>query len=213
MDNEKNKIELKEIVAYEKTQMLPLNFTVSYILTPIYAVVCFLLIGAFAVLMEIDDEKYLVHGLLCLGAMVFISIIFLACVPIVRKKAIKIEIERYDFDTSKEESLEIYDFSTEEFSLKFDKCGMYVNDELFYYNHLNNNVVTGNYLKRVGVYLQFALDEEHRVTLSVNPTTLKMLESLEIKLDNRHILEYILSNKKEAFEQIYNKGYVVARYK
>ena len=211
MDNEKNKIGLKEIVAYEKTQMLPLNFTVSYILTPIYAVVCFLLIGAFAVSMEIDDEKYLVHGLLCLGAMGFISIIFLAYVLIVRKKAIKIEIERYDFDTSKEESLEIYDFSTEEFSLKFDKYGMYVNDELFYYNHLNKNVVTGNYLKRVGVYLQFALDEEHRVTLSVNPTTLKMLESLKIKLDNRHILEYILSNKKEAFEQIYNKGYVVAR--
>lgn len=192
--------------------MLPLNFTVSYILTPIYAVLCFLLIGLFAVLMKIDDEKYLVQGLLCLEAFVLISIIFLASVPLVRKKAIKIEIERYDFDTSKEEALEIYDFSTEEFSLKFDSYGMYVNDELFYYNHLDKNVVTGNYLKRVGVYLQFAFDEEHRVTLSVNPTTLKMLDSLEIKLDNRHILEYILSNKEDAFEQIYNKGYVVALY-
>lgn len=208
----KDKVGLKEIVAYEKTQMLPLNFTVSYILTPIYIVVCFLLIGAFAVLMEIDDEKYLLQGLLCLGAFVLISIIFLASVPLVRKKAIKTEIERYDFDTSKEEALEIYDFSTEEFSLKFDKYGMYVNDELFYYNHLNKNVVTGNYLKRVGVYLQFTLDKEHRVTLSVNPTTLKMLESLDIKLDNRHILDYIISNKKDAFEQIYNKGYVVVRY-
>ncbi len=212
MNKENDKVGLKEIIAYEKTQMLPLNFTVSYILTPIYAVVCFLLIGAFAVLMEIDDEKYLVQGLLCLGAFVLISIIFLASVPLVRKKAIKIEVERYDFDISKEETLEVYDFSTDEFSLKFDKYGMYVNDELFYYNHLNKNVVTGNYLKRVGVYLQFALYEEHRVTLSVNPTTLKMLESLEIKLDNRHILEYILSNKRDAFEQIYNKGYVVARY-
>ena len=107
MDKEKSKRGLKDIIAYEKTQMLPLNFTASYILTPIYAVVCFLLIGTFAVLMEIDDEKYLVHGLLCLGAMVFISIIFLACVPIVRKKAIKIEIERYNFDTSKEEREEL----------------------------------------------------------------------------------------------------------
>ena len=212
MDKEKNKVGLKEIVAYEKTQMLPLNFTVSYILTPIYAAVCFLLIATFAVLMEIDDEKYLIQGLLCLGAMVIISIVFLASVPLVRKKAIKTELTRYDFDTSQEEPLEIYDFSTDEFSLKFDKYGMYVNDELFYYNHLNKNVVTSNYLKRVGVYIQFALDEEHRVTLSVNPTTLKMLESLEIKLDNIHILEYILSNKRDSFEQIYNKGYVVARY-
>ena len=213
MAKEKDKVGLKEIVAYEKTQMLPLNFTVSYILTPIYAVVCFLLIGAFAVLMEIDDEKYLLQGLLCLGAFVLISILFLACVPLVRKKAIITELERYDFDMSDENALEIYDFSTEEFSLKFDKCGMYVNDELFYYNHLNKNVVTSNYLKRVGVYLQFALDEEHRVTLWINPTTLKMLKSLEIKLDNRHILDYIISNKKEAFGQIYNKGYVIARYK
>lgn len=212
MNKEKVKVGLKEIVAYEKTQMLPLNFTVSYILTPIYAVVCFLLIGAFAVLMEIDDDKYLLQGLLCLGAFVVISIIFLASVPLIRKKAIKIEVERYDFDISKEESLEVYDFSTDEFSLKFDKHGMYVNDELFYYNHLNKNVVTGNYLKRVGVYLQFALDEEHRVTLWVNPTTLKMLESLEIELDNRHILDYIISNKRDAFEQIYNKGYVVVCY-
>ena len=212
MNKEKVKVGLKEIVAYEKTQMLPLNFTVSYILTPIYAVVCFLLIGAFAVLMEIDDDKYLLQGLLCLGAFVVISIIFLAIVPLIRKKAIKIEVERYDFDISKEESLEVYDFSTDEFSLKFDKHGMYVNDELFYYIHLNKNVVTGNYLKRVGVYLQFALDEEHRVTLWVNPTTLKMLESLEIELDNRHILDYIISNKRDAFEQIYNKGYVVVCY-
>ena len=115
-------------------------------------------------------------------------------------------------DTSKEEALEIYDFSTDEFSLRFDKYGMHVNDKLFYYNHLSKNVVTGNYLKRVGVYLQFALNEEHRVTLLVNPTTLKMLESLEIKLDNMLVLDYIISNKKEAFEQIYHKGYVVARY-
>lgn len=213
MGKEKNKVGLKEIVAYEKTQMLPLNFTVSYILTPIYAVVCFLLIGAFAVLMEIDDKKYLVHGLLCLSAIVVISIIFLACVPLVRKKAIKTELNRYDFDTSTVDALDTYDFSTEEFSLKFDKHGMHVNDVLFYYNHLDKMVVTGNYCKRVDIYLQFSLPNEQFITISVNPTTLKMLECLEIKLDNRHVLEYILSNKRDAFEQIYNKGHVIARYK
>lgn len=213
MDKKQDKVGIKEIIAYEKAQMLPLNFTVSYILTPIYAVVCFLLMGAFGVLMEIDDEKYLVHGLLCLGAFVLISIIFLASVPLVRKKAIDTELERYDFDTSKVEPLEIYDFSTEDFSLRFDEYGMYVNDELYYYNHLNKNVVTGNYCKRVSIYMQFALDEEHIVTLPVNPTSLKMLECLEIKLDNRDILDYIIANKRDAFEQIYNKGYVVARYK
>jgi len=212
MDKEKDKVGLKGIIAYEKTQMLPLNFAMSYILTPIYVVICFLLIGAFAVLMEIDDEKYLVHGLLCLGAFVLISIVFLASVPFVRKKAIKTELERYDFDILKENALEIYDFSTEEFSLKFDKQGMYVNDELFYYNHLDKRVITGNYCKRVEIYFQFSLSKEEFFIISVNPTTLKMLDCLEIKLDNKHILDYIISNKKDAFEQIYDKGYVVARY-
>lgn len=209
----KSKLSLKEIIAYEKDQMLPLNFIVSYILTPIYAVVCFLLIGAFTVLMGIDDEKYLVHGLLCLGTFILITIAFLASVPFVRRKAIKIELERYDFNTSNQEMLEIYDFSTDEFSLKFDKYGMYVNDEIFYYNHLDKTVVTNNYCKRVGIYLQFAVKEDLTITLLVEPTTLKMLESLEIELDNRHILEYILSNKRDAFEQIYNKGYVIVNYK
>lgn len=206
-----DKTKFKEIVAYEKMQMLPLTFAFSYILTPIYAVLCFFLIAAFGVLMEIDDDKYLSLGLLCLGAFLIITILFLACVPAVRKKAIKAELDRYDFDTTNEEALEIYDFSTDEISLKFDKYGMYVNDELFYYNHLSKMVITSNHLKRVGLYLQFALSEKHWVRLWVNSTTLKMLEHLEIKLDNAPVLEYILSNKAEAFEQIYNKGYLVDR--
>ncbi|MBP3445923.1 MAG: hypothetical protein J6K64_01450 [Clostridia bacterium] len=49
------------------------------------------------------------------------------------------------------------------------------------------------------------------VTLLVNPTTLKIIESLDIKPDGMDVLEYIISDKKEAFEQIYNKGYVVIR--
>lgn len=211
MDKKKDKVGLKEIVAYEKTQMLPLAFNISYIVTPIYVVVSVFLLVVFAVLMGINDEKYLVQGLLCLGAFVIISIILLASVPFVRKKVIDIELERYDFDTSKVEDKEIWDLSTDEISLKFDRNGMYVNDEIFYYNHLNKTLVTSNLYKRIGIYLQFALSEEQVITLFVNPTTLKMIECLDIEFDGRNILEYIISNKKEAFEQIYNKGYVTIR--
>ena len=211
MNKENKKFGIKEIVAYEKMRMLPLTFAVSYILAPIYALVSLLLIGVFCLLMKIDDEKYLVYGLFCLGAFALISVLYLACVPLVRKKAIKAELEQYDFDASKVEELQTWDFSTEKYSLKFDRNGMYINDQLFYYNHLNKMVITSNYLKRIGIYLQFSLLEEFVVTLSVNPITLKMIECLEINLDNKYILEYIVSNKQAAFEQIYNKGYVVAR--
>ena len=201
-----DKPRLREIIAYEKTQMLPLNFMVSYILVPIYVVVSLLLIGAFGILMEIDDQKHLVPGLLCLGAMALISIVLLASVPFVRRKTIRTELNRYEFDTSAEIPRQVYDFSTEDFSLKFDQFGMYVNEDLFYYNHLQKNIITNNYCRRVNIYIQFALDEDHTVTLPLNGVTIKMLESLEINLDNNHILAYILSNKEKAFQQIYDKG-------
>ena len=204
---EGEKMRLKDIVAYEKSQMLPLNFTVSYILTPIYVVISFLLITVCVVLMEIDDETYLVPGLLCLGTFALISILFLATVPVVRKKAIEAELARYDFDVSKIER-DTWDFSTEELALKFDEHGMHIDGTLHYYNHLRKQVVTGNHYKRVEIYLMFALSEEQNVLLNVNPTTMKMLTCLNITLDNQHILDYILSNKREAFRQIYDKSYV-----
>lgn len=202
------KIRLKDIVAYEKSQMLTSNFTVSYILTPIYLIISFLLIAVCVVLMEIDDETYLVPGLLCLGAFVLISILFLATVPVVRKKVIEAELARYDFDASKIEASDTWDFSTDELALKFDKYGMSIDGTLHYYNHLLKQVVTGNHYKRVEIYLMFAFSEAENVILNVNPTTLKMLTCLNITLDNQHILDYILSNKWDAFRQIYDKGYV-----
>lgn len=209
MKKRSGKPRLTEIIAYEKTQMLPWTFTFSYVLTPIYAVVCIFLFCVFGILMEIDEKKYLVPGLLCLGAFILISAIFLASVPFIRQKTINAELKRYNFDTSDIESLEIYDFSTKDFSLKFDKNGMYIDNELFYYSHLSKMVLTSNYCKRIEICLQFAASEELIINIPLDDATLKMLECLEIQLDNMHVLEYIISNKRKAFEQIYNKGYVV----
>ncbi len=199
---------LKNIIAYEKEQMLPLNFTMSYILTPIYLGASLLLIAAGAVLLGIDDEVYLVPGLLCLGAFVLISVAFLAAVPAVRKRAIEAELARYDFDTSKIEASDTWDFSSEGYDLKFDEYGMRIDGTLHYYNHLLKRVVTSNRYKRVGLYLMFGLSPEQNVVLYVTPTTLKMLSCLNITLDNQQTLDYILSNKREAFRQIYVKGRV-----
>ena len=212
MKNNEGKIKLKNIIAYEKAQMLPLNFTVSYILTPIYLVISLLLMIGFGISIEIDDGKYLFQGLLCLGGFAFISIVFLASVPFVKKKAIEHELNEYNFDFLSIEPQNVWNFSTDDFSLRFDENGMYVDDQLFYYNHLNKAVITSNDCQRIGIYLEFSLSEKIKITMRVNPVTLKMLDSLNIKLDNQHILDYIVTNKADAFQQIYNKGYVVARF-
>ena len=131
MKNNEGKIKLKNIIAYEKAQMLPLNFTVSYILTPIYLVISLLLMIGFGISIEIDDGKYLFQGLLCLGGFAFISIVFLASVPFVKKKAIEHELNEYNFDFLSIEPQNVWNFSTDDFSLRFDENGMYVDDQLF----------------------------------------------------------------------------------
>ena len=205
---ENRKTTLKEIIRQEKEIMLPLNFFISYILTPIYVTVSFVLIAIFGVLMSVDDEKYLILGVLCLCAFVVISIIFLSTVPFVRKKAIQAEIQRYDFDFSGEPALEKWDFSTEETTLYFKSYGMYVNDDFYNFDELIITIETSNYCKRVHIVLRFTIAPNMYIDLSIDRSVLKMIDAFRIKIYNRSLLDYILDNKNTAFEEIYNKGYV-----
>ena len=206
MENDKRT--LREIIRQEKEIMLPLNFFISYILTPIYAFVSFVLIAIFGVLMSIDDEKYLISGVLCLCAFVVISIIFLTPLPFVRKKAIQTEIQRYDFDFSDEPALEIWDFSTEENKLRFKSYGMYVDEEFYNFDELMITIETSNYCKRVHIVLHFMITPDYYIALPIDKRVLKMIDCFRIRIHNRSQLDYILNNKNAAFEEIYNKGHV-----
>ena len=206
MENKKRTF--REIIRQEKEIMLPLNFFVSYILTPIYAIISFVLIAVFGVLMSIDEDKYLISGILCLCAFVVISIMLLSAVPFVRKKAIQTEIQRYNFDFSDEPTLETWDFSTEEIALRFKSYGMYVNDDFYNFDELKITVETSNYCKRVHIVLHFMITPDEYIALPIDKRVLKMIDSFRIKIYNRSQLDYILENKKTAFEEIYKKGYV-----
>lgn len=197
---------IKEIIAYEKAKMLPINFAMTYIVIPIYVVIALVLISAFAILMHNDVNQHLVHGMICLGALMIITIALFVTTILVHKKAIKAELRRYQFDTSKEEAREQYDFSTKDLNLVFDKSGLHVNNKLFYYNRLNNTLVIKNDCKRIDLYLRFALSDEHYLMLYLEPATLKMLECFEIQLDNQDKLNKILADPEKAFKQIYSGG-------
>lgn len=206
MENKKRTF--REIIRQEKEIMLPVNFFVSYILTPIYAIISFVLIAVFGVLMSIDEDKYLISGILCLCAFVVISIMLLSTVPFVRKKAIQTEIQRYNFDFSDEPTLETWDFSTEEIALRFKSYGVYVNDDFYNFDELTITVETSNYCKRVHIVLRFMITPDEYIALQIDKRVLKMIDSFRIKIYNRSELDYILENKKTAFEEIYKKGCV-----
>lgn len=186
--------------------MLLWDFVMLYVILPVYSVVSIVLLSYCSIFIE--EEKNLRSGLLCLGAFILISVILQVIDYFLCKKTINVELERYNFDTSNIEELEMYEFYyADGSSLKFDKNGMYIDDELFYYNDISKLVLTSNYRRRIGIYIQFYVSEEQCIALSLDEgLTLKILESLNIHLDNMNVLEYILSNKRKAFEQIYRKG-------
>ncbi len=190
----------------DSAKMLPWDFVMLYVILPVYSIVSIVLLSYCSVFIE--EEKNLRSGLLCLGAFILISVILQVIDYFFYKKTINVELERYNFDTSDIEELEMYEFYyADGSSLKFDKNGMYINDELFYYSDMSKLVLTSNYRRRIGIYIQFYVSEEQCIALSLDERlTLKILESLNIQLDNMNVLEYILSNKRKAFEQIYRKG-------
>lgn len=190
----------------DSAKMLPWDFVMLYVILPVYSVVSIVLLSYCSIFIE--EEKNLRSGLLCLGAFILISVILQVIDYFLCKKTINVELERYNFDTSNIEELEMYEFYyADGSSLKFDKNGMYINDELFYYSDMSKLVLTSNYRRRIGIYIQFYVSEEQCIALSLDEgLTLKILESLNIQLDNMNVLEYILSNKRKAFEQIYRKG-------
>lgn len=190
----------------DSAKMLPWDFVMLYVILPVYSVVSIALLSYCSIFIE--EDKNLRSGLLCLGAFILISAMLLVIDYFFYKKTINVELERYNFDTSDIEELEMYEFYyANGSSLKFDKNGMYINDELFYYSDMSKLVLTSNYRRRIGIYIQFYVSEEQCIALSLDEgLTLKILESLNIQLDNMNVLEYILSNKRKAFEQIYRKG-------
>ena len=211
MNNKKRT--LLDIIRQEKEMMLPINAFFSYTVAPIYMLISLILIAVFGILMSIDDKKYLLPGVLCLGAVGVITIALLCMVPFVRKKAIEAEMERYDFDFSGEPALETWDFSNEENAIRFKSCGMYVDDNFYNFDELTVFVVTGNYCRRVHILLRLMINPYTYVDLALDKPVLKMIETFRIKICNRALFDYILANKKAAFAKIYDKGYVLLQLK
>lgn len=212
MSQKANKPRLRDMIAADKARMLPIMFGMSYIVTPIYVTVTFILLMAFGSLI---DQGKVAAGLTCLGIAAALSAAVLIAVPIVRRKAIRTELERYDLDGMLRERdaldpQEIWDFSTEEISLTFDRYGMKLGGERFYYNHLTKLLLTDNPGSRVVIYLYFAIldREEGGVAIPLTAGALRMLDDFDVKLDNQPMLDALLAHPEEAFTQIFKKGHI-----
>ena len=201
---------LRDMIALEKSRMLPLNFAFSYIIIPLYvtfAIVMFLVIGA------LTGAKETTAFLVCLVILAIATAAFIAMFPLVRKKAIQSELKRYNIKRllRKRDNMESrieWDFSEKELSLQFNHHGMVLDGDLHYYNHLAKLVYTGNDYHRVGIFICFSVSEDNNILLPLSAEALKMLQDFEVKLDNQPVLDYILEHPEQAFADIYDKGKV-----
>lgn len=199
---------LLTLIRYEKARMLPLNFTMSYIITPLYVLISIGLLVAFGTLMEKDDAGNFIPGLLCLGAMALLSVGLLCLVPYVRKRAIAEEIARYDFDVSDVGDQDEWDFSDGEHQTVFNRYGIVLDGQLHYYNHIRKVVTTDNQCQRVNISLLFVIDDDTYGSVPLTKSTLKVIRQFNIRLINQDKLDYIIGHKEQAFKEIYLKGAV-----
>lgn len=197
-----------EKAKFEKANMNKIRYIINYFVVPIYALITLICLVMVGVLMEIDEHRYTP---IAIGLFIFIGVMtfsLLVSIPLTRKLEIKAEIKRYDFDTSNIESNGIYDFSNEEVSLRFDENGIYINDTLFWYNHLKVFINTSNHLNCVWVSIIFYINETNYYDILLCGKIINMIEKFNINLLNRESFDYIINHKEEAFTKIYKTGQV-----
>ncbi len=202
----KSKVDLKNITAYKKPIIPPINFFASYMLIITYILISLVVLASATVLLIIGDGDFIIAGLMCIGVFIILSAVFFLFMPQVKQTTILNEIRRCDLDTKNARSAKFYDYSTDKYSLKFDDVGMLVNGKLYSYDELSKNILTDNHFKRINIYIRFSAQDGQTVTTRLDLKTLKMLEDFDIKLENQAELDYILSNQEAAFTQIYDKG-------
>lgn len=201
-------LKLNDITKFEKANMNKIRYTMNYRIVPLYllaVVSCIVIVG---ILMTVDESRYTPVAIGLFALIGILTLAFVSSVPFVRKREILAEMKRYDFHTGGVEPRDVYDFSDEEVSLRFDPNGMYVNDTFFWYNHLNIFINTSNYLNRVWISIVFLVSESDYYELLLNGETISMIERFNIHLGNRQTLDYLVHHKEEAFIKIYKTGHV-----
>ena len=198
----------RDIIARQRRKPQLLNLAAAYILPSVYILLCLVFLGVFAAVMTRGGQQSSPWGIVCLCALAAVTVAYCLVRPGLKKRILATELKRYDFDTSKLKKQDHWDLSDGEHSIVFDKKKLTADGESYAYDRMFKQLIIENYHKQVEIYLQFMVASDRVIELPLNPGTLKMLQSLNIKLDNQPVLDAILQDKEAAFARIYDKGYI-----
>lgn len=190
----------------EKLYMNPIRYRTNYRIMPVYILFSILCMGLAVALMEIDEHKFLPVFIGLFALFGIGSVWMLINVPKTRKKELELELARYDFDWSAVPVQDQYTIAYEGSELVLSANGLTLDGKFYWYSHLNPALVVSNKFNRIWLAIWFGTDPMKSLYVPLDPVLLRSIEALDIPLENREELEYLLKNKENAFAQIYSYG-------
>ena len=190
----------------EKRYMNPIRYRTNYRIMPMYILFAVLCIGLAVTLMEIDEHKFLPMFIGLFALFGIGTVLMLMNVPKTRKKELELELDRYDFEYSDVPVQEQYTIGYEGSELVLSANGLTLDGKFYWYSHLNPALVVSNKFNRIWLAIWFGNDPMKSLYVPLDPVLLCSIEALDIPLENREELEYLLKNKENAFAQIYSYG-------
>ena len=192
----------------EKKRMYPLNRFLTYTVAPIYVVVCILLFAGAAIVLSIDENRFLPLGIGLMGGFVLVSVAVCICTKMIRRLSISRQMDSYDFDPGHFEDAESWDYCEDGRFLRFDRYGMYTEDGFFPYEELHVSVLTDVSYHVIRIAFGFFRDEEHFEAVRFDGRSVRMVRTLNIRVEPPEAVESILENKAEVFRHLYDRGYL-----
>lgn len=213
-ESEKTKKSFLDQIRYEKKEMNPIRFKINYIFIPIWLAIFFLNI-LLIVIIDAKNDSLSLASYILLGIDILSLPTILSSVPLIRKKEVKLELDKYDFVNSNGDL--IYEFE-DEMSVKsinkieFFEDKILINNNELNYENCNCMIVTNNHLLRININLLFEIWDkncyEYNVSLKLDGKLIKLINDKQIKVLNKDTYDYIIHNKGKAFYQIIKYGYI-----
>ena len=211
-------MKFREIMKKEKENMNPIRWKVNHIIAPIFVLIMIIILVVVGITMNIDEKKYtplaiclfIFYGLLCIGLLVL--------TPFIRKIELKIEMAKYNFDKVKLDMDSSFKFTpisgTDEKAIViFKENCLEIYGKEYYYKDFDIRIFSGNYLNLIHLSVIFTLlnsgkEYDPYLAFPLDGRLVTVIDKYNIKIHDKEVLDYIINNKEDAFNQIYKYGYI-----
>lgn len=209
----KKKQSLRNIIKEEKKQMNPIRAKINFVVVPIYLIIMVTILTTIGILLSIDENKYTNFSLILVFIFILMSISLLISIPIIRKKEVEIESNKYDFTINKEEKDEYVLKTIDGTDCIINSEYIIIDNKKYQHDDFYIEVVTNNYLLTVQILIEFVFIESDEVVapywnFKLNNELLNAIIKYNININNKEMFDYVINNKKEAFKQILKYGYI-----